>query len=323
MATRVFVDGQEGTTGLQIHERLAGREDLEILAIDPERRKDIEARRELLNAADVAILCLPDAAARESVGLVSNPATCIIDASTAHRTDPTWTYGLPELSTTQHAALAGARRIANPGCHATGFLLAVVPLLAAGILDPRATLFCLSLTGYSGGGKALIAAHEAEGRLSREAGSSPPYGAPRMYALAQAHKHLPEMKQVAGLAATPHFNPVVGAIYKGMAVTVPLLPSLLLSNPGPEAVADILARHYLGQRFVNVLPYEENPALDGGFLDPTACNDTNRADVHVFGNAERMQVTVVLDNLGKGAGGAAVQNLNLAIGADDATGLVA
>lgn len=321
MATKVFVDGQEGTTGLQIHERLAGRSDLELLEIDPAKRKDSDARKELLNAADVALLCLPDAAAEQSASLVDNPNTCVIDASTAHRTNPDWNYGLPELSAAHREALVGAKRIANPGCHATGFLLAAFPLIRAGILDPDAMLFSMSISGYSGGGKSLIAAHEAEGNLSRAPGSSPRYGAPRMYGLALGHKHLPEMKSVAGLSQTPHFNPVVGAFYKGMAVSLPLLPSLLKKKASPEALHAVMEEAYAGQTFVKVCPYEAQPELDQGFLDPTTCNGSNRADVHVFGNREHLQVTVVLDNLGKGAGGAAVQNLNLAIGAEEGLGL--
>ncbi|MFT4571129.1 MAG: N-acetyl-gamma-glutamyl-phosphate reductase [Hyphomicrobiaceae bacterium] len=322
MATKVFVDGQEGTTGLQIHERLAGRSDLELLTIDPNDRKSVEARRLLLNAADVAVLCLPDVAARESASLVNNANTCVIDASTAHRIDPAWSYGLPELSAAHRSALAGAKRIANPGCHATGFLLAVFPLIQAGVIDRDAALSCMSITGYSGGGKSLIAAHEGDGQLEqREPGSSPSHGAPRMYSLALEHKHIPEMETLAGLTHPPHFNPVVGAFYKGMAVSVPLLSGVLSKALTSAALCELLAEHYEGEHFVRVLPYEATPTLDSGFLDPTSCNGTNRADIHVFGNEKHLQITVVLDNLGKGAGGAAVQNLNLAIGVDETTGL--
>jgi N-acetyl-gamma-glutamyl-phosphate reductase len=322
MVRRIFIDGHEGTTGLQIHERLSARGDLELLEIDADRRKDPAARAELLNAADVAILCLPDAAARESVALVANPATCIIDASTAHRTDPQWAYGLAELSAQHRATVRTSRRIANPGCHATGFALAVYPLVAHGIVDAAARLYCLSLTGYSGGGKSLIAAYEEPERLRRAPGASPRLCAPRMYSLGLRHKHLAEMRQVCGLGHPVHFNPVVGPFYKGMAVTVPLPEDALRHHPSPVALREVLAEHYDAEPFVRVAPYEESPELDGGFLDPTVCNDSNRAEIHVFGNGEQLQVTVVLDNLGKGASGAAVQNLNLALGCEETTGLL-
>lgn len=318
---KVFVDGQEGTTGLQIHERLAKRSDIEMLQIDPALRKDAGERSRLLNAADVAFLCLPDDASRESAGMVSNPRTIVIDASTAHRVHPDWTYGLAELSPQHRKALASARRIANPGCHATGFALAVQPLVSAGVLPADASLFCYSLTGYSGGGKKMIATYEAEGAQVSHPGESPRLFAPQPYALTLKHKHLPEMTRVAGLSAAPFFNPVVGPFYKGMAVTVAFFPAQLRSGGGAAALHQLLSAHYAGQNFVRVQPFADNPALSAGTLDPTSCNDSNRADVYVFGNDQHMQVTVVLDNLGKGASGAAIQNMNIALGLDETLGL--
>lgn len=319
---KVFVDGQEGTTGLQIHERLALRSDIEILTIDPALRKDLKERARLLNMADVAFLCLPDDASKESAAQVTNPHTVVIDASTAHRVNPDWTYGLPELSAEHRQVLAQSKRIANPGCHATGFALAVYPLVAAGILPADAHLFCYSITGYSGGGKKLIASYEAEGAQTSSPGASPQLFAPRPYALALKHKHLPEMTRVAGLSEPPFFNPVLGPYYKGMAVTVGLFPAQLQGVNHPEALHQHLCAHYAGQKFVRVMPLEANEALTSGSLDPTACNDTNRADIYVFGHENHMQISVVLDNLGKGASGAAIQNMNIALGLDESLGLV-
>jgi len=318
---KVFVDGQEGTTGLQIHERLSKRSDIEILQIDPALRKDLDARAVLLNKADVAFLCLPDDAARDSAALVSNGRTVVIDASTAHRTHPDWTYGLAELSSAHRKAIAQSKRIANPGCHATGFALAVHPLVSAGVLSADSDLFCYSITGYSGGGKKMIASYEAEGAQVSHPGESPKLFAPQPYALALKHKHLPEMTKVAGLSVEPFFNPVLGPYYKGMAVTVAFFPRQLNSAKNPAALHELLNAHYAGQKFVRVMPLEGNPALTNGTLDPTSCNDTNRADIYVFGHAGHMQVSVVIDNLGKGASGAAIQNMNIALGLDETLGL--
>jgi len=314
MAYHVFIDGSEGTTGLQIHERLAERDDLELITIEPERRKDPAARAECLNAADVAFLCLPDAAARESVGLVTNPDTVIIDASTAHRVDPAWAFGLPELSPAYRERLATANRIANIGCHAGAFLLGVTPLVRAGLVPAETRLSCFSLTGYSGGGKKMIATYEAADRPTS-------LDSPRPYALGLAHKHLPEMRQHSGLTHAPLFNPVVGAFRQGLAVTVPLHLAELPGTPSPQAVRSALAEAYAGQTFVRVLPFDDAANLDAGFLDVQACNGTNRADVMVFGNAEQAVVSVRIDNLGKGASGSAVQCMNIRLGLPEDTGL--
>ena len=310
----VFVDGQEGTTGLKIHERLAARPDIRIIEIDPEKRKNSSARRELLNAADVAFLCLPDVASRESAALVTNPATRVLDASTAHRTDPAWVYGFPELSADQRKAIRNGKRVAVPGCHATGFAAVVHPLVQQGIISPDYPVTCHSITGYSGGGKKLIAAYESPTRKDS-------FRAPRPYALALKHKHLPEMQKVAGLNESPVFDPICGDFYQGMAVSVPLHTRLMLNPMPAKAIHEVLARHYAGQRFVKVMPFESEGYLDEGFFDPTGCNGTNRMDLFVFGHDTQVMLIARLDNLGKGASGAAVQCMNIMLGVDERAGL--
>jgi len=318
---KVFVDGQEGTTGLQIHERIALRSDIELLQIDPAKRKDTAERARLLNAADVAFLCLPDDAAKESVALVTNPKTIVIDASTAHRTDSAWAYGLAELSAGHRKAIACSKRISNPGCYATGFALAVAPLVQQGILPTDANIACHAASGYSGAGKKLIAIYEAEGAQISTPGASLKLFAPRPYALTLQHKHLPEMRKAAGLNEIPFFNPEVGPYYKGMYVTIALFPRMFAKATDVAGLHAALSAHYAGQQFVRVMPLDALTSLEGGFLDPTSCNGTNRADIYVFGHESHMQVTVVLDNLGKGASGAAVQNMNIALGLEESLGL--
>ncbi len=313
MAYRIFVDGQEGTTGLQIHALLARRRDLEVLTIDPAQRKERAARARLLNAADVVFLCLPDDAAREAVSLVTNPDTCIIDASTAHRTAPGWTYGLPELARGQRAALRTAKRIANPGCHATAFILLLRPLIDAGLLPAAAYITATSLTGYSGGGRRMIEQYAAGGEAE--------LSAPRPYALSLAHKHLPEMSAHTGLVHRPLFMPVVSNFYKGLAVSVPLHLAQLAHGADGAAVHRALAAHYAGERYVQVLPMGAATGFQDGFFDVQACNDTNRCDLFVFTNSSQLLLIARLDNLGKGASGAAVQSMNLHLGLDEALGL--
>jgi len=314
MKYAVYVDGQEGTTGLRINEYLARRSDIDILRIDPDRRKDPAERARLLNAADVAFLCLPDAASREAAAMVTNSNTCLIDASTAHRTVPGWVFGLPELAPGQREAIRSSKRIANPGCHATAFILAVRPLVDAGLLPADARITATSITGYSGGGKSMIAEYEA--------GGDPRLNSPRPYALGLAHKHIPEMMAHTGLRNAPVFMPIVGNFYKGLAVTVPLHLSELRSGTTPLQVRDALATHYAGERFIRVMPLRDPDTLSSGFFDVQADNDTNNVDLFVFGNEQQILVMARLDNLGKGASGAAVQSMNVHLGVDETTALV-
>ncbi len=313
MITRVFVDGQEGTTGLRIHEYLAGRADVEVLRIDPDKRKDAAERARLLNAADVAFLCLPDVASREAAAMVTNPDTCLIDASTAHRTAPGWVFGLPELAPAQRAAIRASKRIANPGCHASGFILLLRPLVDAGLVPADTVVSATSITGYSGGGKTMIAEYEAAGGLPAT------LKAPRPYALGLHHKHVPEMMAHTGLVKAPIFMPIVGPFYKGLAVTVPLdLAALNCSAATLHAAFDA---RYAGERFIRVMPLRDAATLEAGFFDAQACNDTNRVDVFVFANDTQALVMARLDNLGKGASGAAVQAMNVHLGVDEGLGL--
>jgi N-acetyl-gamma-glutamyl-phosphate reductase len=316
MSYRVFVDGHEGTTGLRIHEYLAARADIELLVIDADKRKDPAERGKLLNAADVAFLCLPDAAAKEAVALVDNPRTCVIDASTAHRTLAGWAFGLPELQRGQREALRASKRIANPGCHASAFILGLRPLVDAGLLPRDARVSANSITGYSGGGKSMIAQYEAQGDAFDARLRSP-----RPYALTLAHKHQPEMAAHTGLTQAPLFQPIVGPFYKGLAVSVPLHLADLAPGSTAEQLHAVLAAAYEGERFIRVLPLRDAATLEEGFYDVQACNDSNRVDILVLGNERHAMVMVRLDNLGKGASGAAVQCMNLHLGCDEGLGL--
>ena len=305
----VYIDGKEGTTGLQIYDRIGARDDITLLLIDEDKRKDPVERQKLMNAADLVFLCLPDAAAREAVTLVTNPATRIIDASTAHRTSPGWDYGFAELSPRHRAAIQASRRVANPGCHASGFIAIVYPLVACGLLPPDALLSCHSITGYSGGGKKMIAQYEAPDRPAE-------LDSPRQYGLSQTHKHLPEMQKLCGLAYAPIFNPIVADFYKGMAVSVPL-HSAWVGGRSAEEVRQALAAHYKGQALVYVAP----EVVCDGMLASNPLAGTNEMELCVCGNAERMTVVARFDNLGKGASGAAVQNMNLMLGFAEKAGL--
>jgi N-acetyl-gamma-glutamyl-phosphate reductase len=322
MIPKVFIDGEAGTTGLQIRDRLATRRDLDLLAIAPERRKDTDARAELLNAADVVILCLPDDAAREALGLINVDRVKVIDASTAHRVSDGWTYGFPEMAPGQRDAIKAAKRVSNPGCYPTGLIALVAPLVR---IPPDFPLTVNAVSGYSGGGKGLIGEFEA---ATPEAN----HDAFRIYGLTLAHKHTPEMRTYTGLTHPPVFAPAVGRYAQGMIVEVPLQ---LWALPGQPSVADlreVLSRTYRGERFVNLIDAPETAALQkeragaGGYvaaLDPEALNGTNRLNLHVFGAEDQQQALLiaVLDNLGKGASGAAVQNLNLMCGLDEGAGL--
>jgi N-acetyl-gamma-glutamyl-phosphate reductase len=313
MKYRVFVDGQEGTTGLRINEYLAGRSDIEVLRIAPERRKDADERARLLNTADVAFLCLPDTAAREAVALVDNPNTCVIDASTAHRTSPDWAFGLPELAPDQRDKIRSSKRISNPGCHSSAFILLLRPLVDAGLVPAALPISASSITGYSGGGKKMIEQYEA--------GGDPLLDSPRPYGLTLAHKHVPEMAAHTGLQLKPIFMPIVGSFLKGLSVSVPLHLSQLASGTTPEKLQQALAERYAGEGFIRVSPVRDPATLEAGFFDVQACNDTNRVDIFVFANETQAILMARLDNLGKGASGAAVQSMNVHLGVDESLGL--
>lgn len=304
--TKVFIDGSAGTTGLRIHERLSARADLELLTLPDELRKDENARREMLHAADVAFLCLPDAAAIEAVALAGDSKVKIIDTSTAHRVNADWTYGFAEL--TGYDRIAAATRVANPGCHASGFLALTAPLTKAGLLKKDAHLTCFSLTGYSGGGKKMIADYESPDRSAL-------LGAPRQYALTQSHKHLPEMMAVAGLENAPVFCPVVGDFYSGMEVTVPVFASDLSGS-----VEDVKQIYH--ETFASGLVRFAEEDGEGGFLSAAAFSGRDDMEIRVCGNADRLLLIARFDNLGKGASGAAIQNMNILLGVHEATGLV-
>ena len=305
---KVFIDGSAGTTGLRIREMLGKREDISLIALPEALRKDVVARRDAINGADAVFLCLPDDAAREAVGLVENKNTVVIDASTAHRTSPGWAYGFPELSAGHRAAIVNGKRIANPGCYASGFLALVYPLVAAGVLPKDYPLVCHAVSGYSGAGKKGIAEYEAK---DRPAG----YDTPRLYALTLAHKHLPEMQAVCGLTRTPVFNPYVCDYYCGMTVNVPLFVDMLAQKVSVADVKELLRAHYAGAHFVTV---GEEPS---GYVSANLLNGTNRMELLVNGNERQILLTARFDNLGKGASGAAIQNMNLALGLDECLSL--
>lgn len=304
---KIFIDGSAGTTGLRIAERLAGREDIEILKLAEDKRKDTAARKEMLNAADIAFLCLPDDAAREAVALIDNPNTVVIDASTAHRTLPDWAYGFPELSETHEEKIRSSKRIAVPGCHASGFIALVYPLIEAGVLDKNALVTCHSITGYSGGGKKMIAEYEDGGRNEL-------LGAPRQYGLTQQHKHLKEMQAITGIDTAPVFCPIVADFYSGMTVTVPLFKSQLTC--GVEEIKKIYAKKYRGE----IVEYVES-IDDNGFVSGLKVGKKDGMKISVAGNEERILLIAAYDNLGKGASGAAIECMNIALGVEKTKGL--
>ena len=317
MVYRAFVDGQEGTTGLRIHEYLAQRDDIEVLRIDADKRKDPSERARLLNAADVAFLCLPDGAAKEATALVNNANTCLIDASTAHRTAPGWAFGLPELAPSQRALIRASKRISNPGCHASAFILLLRPLVDAGLVPYALAVSASSITGYSGGGKRMIEDYEA----GTEVRGGARLDAPRPYALGLGHKHVPEMMAHTGLTTRPIFMPIVGRFYKGLSVSVPLHLSELTAGTTPESVQAAFEQRYAAERFIRVMPLRDPATLADGYFDVQACNDTNRVDILVFANDTQLILMARLDNLGKGASGAAVQSMNVHLGLDEGKGL--
>ena len=305
---KIFIDGSAGTTGLRIYERIGARADLEMIVLPEALRKDPNARKEAINSADVAFLCLPDDAARESVSFVENPSVTVIDTSTAHRTLPDWAYGFPELSKKHEEKILSSKRIAVPGCHASGFIALVYPLIEAGVLDKDELLSCHSLTGYSGGGKKMIAQYEAENR-------SPLLSAPRHYALAQQHKHLKEMQAITGIANAPAFCPIVGDFYSGMLVSVPLFSNQIKATA--DEIKEIYANKYNGE----IVQYKES-IDEEGFISAFTLSGKDGMSVTVTGNADRMVLMAAYDNLGKGASGAAVECMNLALGEEKTKGLI-
>ncbi len=306
----IFIDGSVGTTGLRIYERLGSREDITLLTLPEEKRKDPVARREMLNSADIAFLCLPDDAARDAVSMIDNPHTVVIDTSTAHRTLDGWAYGFPELSPALADKLLASTRIAVPGCHAGGFIALVKPLIDAGLLSPGARLSCHSLTGYSGGGKKMIADYESDERSAL-------LDAPRAYALTAEHKHLKEMRAITGLSEFPIFSPIVADFYSGMLVTVPLFASQLNKKATKADLTEILRNLYTGP----IVSFKDDPD-ESGFLSAAALSGSDRMEISVLGNDERILLVARYDNLGKGASGAAVQCMNYKLGVDPTSGLV-
>ncbi len=306
--TKVFIDGSAGTTGLRIYERLAERKEIELITLSDELRKDQAARKEAINSSDITFLCLPDAAAVEAVSLADNPNTVIIDASTAHRTNPAWDYGFPELSKQHEERIRNSKRIANPGCHASGFISLVYPLVSNGVLSKDALLSCFSVTGYSGGGKKMIAEYEGEGRDVL-------LDSPRQYGITQLHKHLPEMTAVCGLTNAPVFAPIVSDFYSGMCVTVPLFKEMLSCSA--EEIKGIYKSLYTGP----IVKYTES-IDEGGFVSGNALSGKDGMEISVAGNDDRILLISRYDNLGKGASGAALESMNIVMGADKTAGLV-
>lgn len=308
---KVFIDGKEGTTGLQIYDRLEKRDDVKLITLPEHLRKDTEARRECLNSADVSFLCLPDSAAIEAVSLVDNPNARIIDASTAHRTNPDWVYGLPEISAERRKSISTAKRVANPGCYATGFISLVAPLVKGGIVGSDYQFVCHAVSGYSGAGKKAIAQYEDENRDIA-------LSSPREYALSLNHKHIPEMLRECGLSVKPIFNPYICDFYCGMSVTVPVFTRSLSKKYSVKDVYDYFAQYYARQNFIKLVNLDNIPQ----FLPANMLACTNYLNIYVTGNDEQILLTSVFDNLGKGASGAAVQNMNIMFGLDETTSLI-
>ena len=304
---KVFIDGSAGTTGLRIAERLSTRTDIELIKLTEERRKDINARKEALNSADIAFLCLPDAASREAVSLIENSQTVVLDTSTAHRTDDGWAYGFPELSEKHREKIKNSKRIAVPGCHASGFIALVYPLIEAGVLPKNSLLSCFSLTGYSGGGKNMIAEYEGERRDKL-------LNAPRQYGITQTHKHLPEMVKFGGIENAPAFIPVVADFYSGMEVTVPIFGSNI--NATIDEVKEIYKRKYTGPIVKFADDFSEN-----GFVSANKLSFCDGMEISVAGNGDRILLIARYDNLGKGASGAAIECMNIVLGTEETTGL--
>lgn len=313
MKTKVFIDGSEGTTGLRINERFQNRDDIELLHISPELRKDPEERKKMIHASDITFLCLPDEAARESVALAEDEDVIIIDASTAHRTEEGWAYGFPELSDEHRAAIQKGKRVAVPGCYATGFISLLYPLIAGGILPKDYPVSSFAISGYSGAGKKTIAAYECGDRPKE-------LSAGREYALTQQHKHLKEMKKITGLERTPLFSPIIDDYYSGMVVSVPLYADMLARKETPESLLNYYAEYFKNQRFIQVSAADDEIAA-GGFLAGNGLSGWDGLKIYATGNEERLVLSAQFDNLGKGASGAAIQCMNIILGCDEAKGL--
>lgn len=311
--TKIFIDGSEGTTGLRIFERFQNRTDIELLKIPSEQRKDLDVRKKFINESDITFLCLPDAAAIEAVSLVENPNVRIIDASTAHRTLPDWAYGFPELSKQHRETIATGKRVAVPGCYASGFMSIVYPLVKLGIAPADYMFACNAVSGYSGAGKKAIAQYEDSAREKA-------FDAPRLYAMGQMHKHLKEMQAIPGLSAKPNFQPFVCDYYSGMIVNIPLQTELLAKKITAKDLQEILAEYYNGSPMVRVMPFAETGTEDG-FLPANKLSGFDYMEIYVGGNDERISVSACFDNLGKGASGAAVQCMNIMLGCEETFGL--
>lgn len=313
MTTKIFIDGSEGTTGLRIAERFRNRDDVELMKISPDLRKDINERKKLINESDITFLCLPDAIARESVSLVENDNVTIIDGSTAHRTAEGWTYGFPELDSAQRQKLKESKRISVPGCHATGFISLAYPLISQKVLAADFPVSSYSLTGYSGGGKVRIAEY-------KDANRSKDFDAPREYALSQQHKHLPEMKYITGLTREPLFTPIIADYYSGMVVSLPLYTEFLNGPKTAEEVHDFYCNYYAGEKFIKVMPFGSEKEHNN-FMNGNQCSGWDGLLIYVTGNADRVLINSQFDNLGKGASGAAIQCMNIKLGCAEEKGL--
>ena len=315
MKPKIYIDGQAGTTGLKIRERFAGRDDIEILMIDEAKRKDPEERKKMINSSDFTFLCLPDAASIEAVSMIENPNVRIIDASTAHRTNPEWAYGFPELSENHRKKIIDSKRVAVPGCYASGFISLVYPMVSSGVMPADYPVTSFAVSGYSGGGNKMIAQYESDEKPET-------FNSPRFYGLAQTHKHLPEMQKITGLTEKPIFTPIVDDYYSGMVVCVPFRTRLANKKVTVSDVYEMFAKHYDGQNFVKVMPWKDIEEQKKVLLSSNDLSGTNKMEIHIFGDDERIMLCSRLDNLGKGASGAAVQCLNIMMGIDETTGLL-
>ena len=314
MKAKVFIDGSAGTTGLRIHERFQGRDDIELMTIDPEKRKDPVEKAKIINGSDITFLCLPDAASRESVALVENENVTIIDTSTAHRTNDAWAYGFPELNKEQRGKIAKSKRIAVPGCYATGFISIAAPLVAKKAIKPDYPVSAFALSGYSGAGKKAIEVYEGPEKPAS-------YYAPRQYALTQQHKHIPEMQKLSGLTNPPLFSPIVDDYYSGMIVSLPFYTHLMNGIRSVEQVRELFKAYYANEKFIRVMD-EDAEEMESGFINANKLSGLDGLEIFVSGNQERIVVTSCFDNLGKGASGAAIQCMNLVLGCEEDKGLV-